>query len=322
MVFFSKALQKMPRMRASFAYHAKVIMDLVGDLELMQELAELGSFSAVGRRRGQAASSVARRLDRLELNLGERLFNRTPTGLFLSATGARKLVEARLLTAAAVAFLERSHPDGRLGGHLAVTAPSRLGQVCVGPVVADFLAQHPAVSIDLHLTDAVQDLDRDRIDLAVRIGGSTAEHHVIRRIANSLRVLVASPAYIEAQPPFVQVEQLNGCDGLMLGTAETWKLCDRTARTHLVRPRARLRCMAGDTLLAMAERGLGVALKSFWDVREAVAEGRLVQILADWSQADPTDVMIVMPDRRLLSPTLKAFSKSLESGLKRLLPKH
>ncbi|MDP3526106.1 MAG: LysR family transcriptional regulator [Hoeflea sp.] len=294
-------------------------MDLIGDLELMQELAELGSFSAVGRKRGQAASSVARRLDRLEIHLGERLFNRTPTGLFLSATGARKLIEARALTAAAAAFVEHSHPDGQLGGHLAVTAPSRLGQVCVAPVVADFLARHPAVSIDLHLTDMVQDLDRDRIDLAVRIGGITAEHHLIRRIADNHRVLVAAPGYLEARSPLAAVEQLNDCDGLMLGATESWKLRDRMRRVQSVHPRARLRCVAGDTLLAMAERGLGVALKSFWDVREAVAEGRLVHILPDWSQADPADIMIVMPDRRLLSPTLKTFSKSLEMGLKQLL---
>ena len=86
-------------------------MDLIGDLELMQELAEHGSFSAVGRCRGQAPSSIARRLDRLEDRLGGRLFNRAPTGLFLTDIGARRLSQARELTRAAAAFVE----PGRMG---------------------------------------------------------------------------------------------------------------------------------------------------------------------------------------------------------------
>ena len=294
-------------------------MDLIGDLELMQDLAELGSFSAVGRQRSQAASSIARRLDRLEAHVGERLFNRAPTGLFLTAAGARKLVDARDLTAAAAAFAERHEGSGQLRGHIVTTAPSQLGEVCIAPIVGSFLETHSAVSIDLHLTDAVQDLDRGRIDLAVRIGGTSESHHIIRRIANNRRTLVAAPSYVERRGPIAAVEDLDDCDGLLLGDAPSWQLLGPAGRTYLAKPRARLKCVSGDIVRTMCVAGLGVALKSYWDVQEALADGTLVEILPDWTQANPADVTIVMPDRRLTSPTLSAFRDVLEKRLKSML---
>ena len=106
----------------------------------------------------------------------------------------------------------------------------------MAPVFAAFLHAHPRVSIDLHLTDAVQNLDRDRIDLAVRIGSSGEDHHVIRRIADNHQLLVASPRYLERRP-IVCVEDLDVCDGLLLGNAPTWRLQGPNGRIHIARPR-------------------------------------------------------------------------------------
>lgn len=291
-------------------------MDLIGDLELMQDLAERGSFSAVARGRGQAPSSIARRLDRLEAYVGERLFNRAPTGLFLTDTGARKLRDARELTSAAAAFAERDGVDGILRGHIAVSAPARLGEVCVVPIVASFLDAHPKVSVDLHITDVVQNLDRDRIDLAVRIGAGADNHHVVRRIADNHRLLVASPSYLAQRPKIASPEDLDCCDGLFLDNAMTWRLQDLDGRIQFAKPRMRLKCVSGDAVLAMCVAGLGVALKSFWDVRRTLDDGRLVHILPNWKQASPANIMIAMPDRRLVSPTVRIFAKELERSMR------
>ncbi len=294
-------------------------MDIFGDLVLFEELAEHGSFSAVARMKGQAASSISRRLDRLESQLGQRLFNRAPTGLFLTAWGAHKLAEARTLTRAADSFLKNRDDSEALSGHIVVSAPSRLGMVAVAPVVADFLSENPGAALDLHLTDTIQDLDRDRIDMAVRIGGSAPDHYLIRRIAHNTRMLVASPGYLAQRQGFETVETLDECEGLILGSARTWTLRSRAGRLYNARPKARVTCVAGDALLALCEAGLGVALKSVWDVAPALGDGRLVRILPDWEQADTSDIMITMPDRRLQSPTLRAFEKRLEKHLKTLM---
>jgi len=293
-------------------------MDLLGDLVLFDELAEFGSFSAVARKRGQAVSSISRRLERLEAHLGQRLFNRAPTGLFLTAAGARKLAEARTVVRTANAFAESGESQGSLTGHIVISAPSRLGIVGVAPVVSDFLNENPRASIDLHLTDTFLDLDRDKIDLAIRIGGSTPDHYLIRRIANNIRVLVASPDYLSRNGPIDKVEALDECDGLMLGGSQVWKLKSGKGKTHAAKPKTRVRCIAGDVLLALCEAGLGVALKSAWDTEPLLRDGRLVRVLPEWQQADPSDIMLVLPDRRLLSPTLRAFEKRLAQHLKNL----
>lgn len=294
-------------------------MDLIGDLILMQELAEHGSFSKVGRLRGQAPSSIARRLDRLENHLNERLFNRAPTGLFLTAMGTRKLFEGRALTDTAESFINKDGENGNLSGHLVISAPSRLGETLIAQAVAQFLKTHPNVSIDLHFTDLVQDLERDKIDLSVRVGTQSPDHHFIRRIVENRRILVAAPTYLTGFSQIKSVTDLDAHNGLFLGRTLSWKLMKADMTTHVARPKARLRAVAGDVLLTMCKAGLGIALKSLWDVRLDLAEGKIVQVLPEWQQADPSDIVIVTPSQRLVSPTIKAFSKMLDDYLKRTL---
>ncbi len=294
-------------------------MDLIGDLILMQELAEHGSFSKVGRLRGQAPSSIARRLDRLENHLNDRLFNRAPTGLFLTASGTRKLFEGRALTDAAASFVNKDGENGSLSGHLVISAPSRLGETLIAQAVAQFLTTHPNVSIDLHFTDLVQNLERDKIDLSVCVGTQSPDHHFIRRIVENRRILVAAPAYLARFDQVKSVTDLDAHSGLFLGRTLSWKLMKSDMTTHVARPKARLRAVAGDVLLTMCKAGLGIALKSSWDVRRDLAEGEIVQVLPEWQQADPSDIMIVTPSRRLVSPTIKAFSRMLDDYLKRTL---
>ena len=141
---------------------------------------------------------------------------------------------------------------------------------------------------------------------------------MIRRIADNHRLLVASPRYLERRP-IVCVEDLDVCEGLLLGNAPTWRLQGPNGRIHIARPRGRLKCVSGDTLLAMCASGLGVALKSFWDMRRALDDGRLVHVLPEWAQGSPANIMIVMPDRRLVSPTLRALGAELERSLRAAL---
>lgn len=294
-------------------------MNLINDLILMQDLAEHGSFSKVGRLRGQAPSSIARRLDRLENHLNERMFNRAPTGLFLTAEGTRKLVEGRALTDAAASFVTKDGEGGILSGHLVISAPSRLGERVITQAVTQFLRTHPDASIDLHFTDLVQDLDLDKIDLSVRIGTHASDHHFIRRIVKNQRILVAAPAYLADFDEIIEPTDLDAHSGLFLGHTHSWRLVKTDMSTQTARPKARLRAVAGDVLLTMCKAGLGIALKSSWDVHKDLAAGTITQVLPEWQQADPSDIMIVTPSRRLVSPTVRAFSAMLEDYLKRTL---
>ena len=257
-------------------------MDLIGDLLLMQDLVEHGSFSKVGQLRGRAPSSIARRLDRLELHLNERLFNRAPTGLSLTDAGTRKLIECRALTDAAAQLVNKDGENGILKGHLVIASPSRMGETIVAPAVAQFLEKHQEVSVDLHFTDHIPNLDKDKVYLSIRSGAESPDHHYVRRIVQNKRILVASPAYLSNRPPIRNASDLNNHDGLFLGRTTTWTLNHHSGISVMVSPRPRLRAIAGDVLLAMCKAGMGITLKSTWDVRTDLVKGSIVQLLPEW----------------------------------------
>ena len=291
-------------------------MDLIGDLILMQELAEHGSFSKVGRIRGQAPSSLARRLDRLEAHLKGRLFNRAPSGLSLTVLGSQKLIEGRSVIEAADKLASRDGENGILTGHIVISAPSRLGETLVAPVVAQFLKIHPNASADLYFTDSIQNLEQDKVDLSVRVGTQSPDHHYIRRIVANKRILVASQTYLASHDPIQTVHDLNEHDGLLLGRTSSWSLINQDGAPHIAFPKQRLRAITGDVLLSMCKADLGIALKSTWDVRQDLDDGKIIQVLPEWHQAHPSDIMLVTPSKRLVSPTALEFNHMLTDHLK------
>ena len=296
-------------------------MNLLDDLEVFQELARHGSFSAVARLRSQAPSSIARRLDRLEAHLGRRLFNRVPKGLFLTQAGHRKLAQARELTVSAQAFEQDGDAGGRgpASGSVSLSAPAKLGEVCIAPLAARFLREHPQVCMDLHLTNAFQDLDLERIDIAVRIGAQAAEHYIMRKIAANRRILVAAPAYLKQAGRIASPEDLNRCDGLLSGQQSGWLLRNRNGRRVFARPRRRMGHFSGDVMAWMAAAGLGVALKSEWEVAGDLRSGRLQRILPGWEQADVPDIVLVTPSRRLVPRAVRLLGEAVETGLGEML---
>jgi len=292
-------------------------MDLVADLKLVLTLTRLNSLAGAGRELGVGTSSVARRLDTLEDRLGERLFNRTSQGVFLTQEGEARLASARHIVDVADEFMYKNcESDTRLAGLVRISCPAKFGEYCIAPVVATFLEQHPQVQIDLDLTNEVRDLDRDGIDLAVRIGRGAPDHTITRRIAPNQRILVASSDWAKMHSPIIGVESLNGIDALMLGVTTEWILRASDGTVSTVRPHRRFSNRSGDVVLTMCLAGLGVALKSAWEVQPLIKQGALKQILPGLIQNDSANIQILMPSRRFVPRRVRVFVAELETSLK------
>ena len=170
----------------------------ISDVEVFSAIAESGSLSAAARRLGLSPMTVSRRLATLEGELGVRLFHRTTRSVSLTAEGETFLPFATtLLEASEGARVSLKSNAGTASGVLKVTAPSVFGQSVIMPLIPDLLAEHPALRVDLTLSDSIVDIVGLGIDVAIRIATLRDSALIARPLAPNPRVLCASPAYLE-----------------------------------------------------------------------------------------------------------------------------
>lgn len=168
-------------------------------MQVFVEIAERASLTGAGKALGMSRAMVSRNLESLELWLGVRLLHRTTRRVSLTDAGIEALQRCRQMLelsseVQAVAGARRSAPRGRLR----ITASASFAQARLADVMAEFLALHPQVEIELLVQERAVNLVEDRIDLAVRIGNQLDESLVARRLGECRSVLCASPAYLAA----------------------------------------------------------------------------------------------------------------------------
>jgi len=170
-------------------------MDRLDAMSAFVAVCDAEGFAPAARRLGMSASAVTRLVAGLEDRLGVRLLQRTTRSVRLTEAGERYLQRARRILvevdeAEDIAQSERATPRGRL----VVTAPLLFGRMHVAPVLRRFLDDYPEVTAQLHLSDHVVNLVEEGVDLAVRIGMLEDSSLVARRLGQTRRLLVASPA--------------------------------------------------------------------------------------------------------------------------------
>jgi DNA-binding transcriptional LysR family regulator len=198
-------------------------------LPVFVEVVRQGSFTAAAAHLGLPKSTVSRRVARLERELGATLLARTTRQLRLTDAGADLYEEAApaldRLEAAARALSERQRTPR---GPLRVTAPVDLGHDPLGEMVASFVHRHPAVTVEMVLTNRVVDLVREGLDCAIRAGSVTDSSGLIaRRLGQSDLGLFASPAYVERRGVPERIEDLARHDCVLFraqGGRARWSL--------------------------------------------------------------------------------------------------
>lgn len=290
-------------------------MNFLDELRTFERIAHAGSLSAAARELRLAPAGVSKRLDDLEARLGVRLVHRSTRGLILTEEGVTVLEEARAVLDSADAletmFTERT---GVVTGRLNLSAPSRFGERYVVPAVADFLERHQDAEVSLRLNDRYQDLVSEGLDLAIRVGSSPDSPNFARRIAVSERIVCAAPDYLAKMGTPARPEELARHACLVLGNKDVWSFRQR-GRTSRVRVPARVRCYDGDVIADLCRRGLGVALKSVWDIFEDLDAGRLVPIFPQFEVEDDAGIFALLPGRRFVPPRVRAFIACLQATI-------
>jgi DNA-binding transcriptional LysR family regulator len=285
-------------------------MDRLKQIESFVSAALRGSLTAAARAEGIAPAVIGRRIDALEARLGVRLLVRTTRRLTLTNEGSAFLEDCqRLLADLASAEASVSAGGVKATGHLRVTAPAGFGRRHVAPLVPRFVAQHPEVSLSLHLADRVVDIVNEGFDCAVRVGELPDSSLVSLRLADNRRLCVAAPAYLErAGAPQAPAELArHACLVLSSDAGQTrgWAFRVDGGLVHL-RPSGRLDCSDGQVLHEWCLAGLGIAWRSTWEVEADIAAGRLLSVL-DAYAAPPNGIYAVYAQRKHLPLRVRSW---------------
>lgn len=284
-------------------------MDRLHELEVFVAVAEAGSFAKAGARLRLSPPAVTRAVAALEERLGARVFQRTTRSLAITEVGRRFLESARrVLADLEVAEREAVGDAAEPRGHLVVTASVAFGRSVLAPIVCGFLGEYPRVTASVLLVDRVVNLVEEGVDVAVRIGELPDSGLIARRVGAVRRTLVASPAYLAGRgtpssPSDLESHSLIAFTGLMPGRELRFG-SGKGATTVTVRPTLEI----NDAMAAIdaATMGQGITVALSYMVRDAIAAGRLLPVLADES-SPPRPVHLVHAHSRLVAPAIRAF---------------
>ncbi len=281
------------------------------DLVLFARVVDEGSFSRAAERLHLPKSTVSRRVAALEGQLGERLLLRTTRKLTVTDFGRAILEHAHhvaddVAAAASLAQTRQLAPTGRLR----VSMPGDLGNLVLAPVLAEFIRDYPAVSLEVDLSARFVDLVGENFDVALRMGDLRDDASLAaRRIAAFTVSLYAAPAYVERHGLPSEPEALMEHDALRVltrtGEPMPWVLTRDDQRWEGIPP-GRTTANSPELLMRMALAGAGIVVVNDHFALPHLDRGELVRILPDWRM--PTvNCWAVGPDRRLKPSRTRVF---------------
>jgi len=287
--------------------------DALQEMAVFAKVVAGGSLSAAARELGTSPAMVSRRLAALESRLGVRLVNRTTRTLNLTVEGSR-YYEACTRVLADIQEADAEVAAGRVEprGALKVALPASFGHQHVAPLVPKFAERYPKVELALSLSDRSVNVMDEGFDVAVCIADLRDSSLAARRLAPNRRVVCASPAYLTAHGTPRTPEELAKHNCLVVTDFNAnWEYKTRDGRSTSVRVQGRYACDNWEVLRQWALAGLGIALKSTWDVYRQLEEGSLVVVLPDYVFHSDVAIYAVYPHRRFLPAKTRVFIEFL-----------
>jgi DNA-binding transcriptional LysR family regulator len=290
--------------------------DRLQELSAFVRAAETGSFSRVARELAVSQPSISRMVARLEARLGVKLLLRTTRQVTPTDAGAAFLERARQVLGDLGDAEDAARGADSLRGMLRVAMPGALATREIIPRLPGFLALHPRLRLDLVISDGMDDLVAEGVDMALRLGRLADSGFGGRLLATVPRLAVAAPSYIAARGDPRSPAELSAHDCIVgpgLSGRRGWRFMRDGAATS-VAVEGRILVASAEGVIACATAGLGIAVASRWMCRAELASGALVAILSDY-RLDPVEVNAVYPGGRRPSLKIRAFSDYLAAAL-------
>lgn len=280
------------------------------ELAFFALLVQQGSLARAAREMGLTGPAISRRLALLEERLGVRLLARTTRRMHLTPEGELYLSEARRILGEIEALehtLSRTQEEPR--GLLRIQATFGFGRRQLAPAISDFVRRHPAVDIQLMLTDQPLSPGDPNFDVAIRFGEPPDARLIARKIAANQRLLLAAPDYLARRGQPTTPEDLAHHDCIVIREGNTafgtWTLC-AGKQCRNIKVNAKFSTNHGEVAVEWGLAGHGILLRSRWDTATDLQAGRLVHLLPDWV-GSPADIYAIYPQRLHLSAKVRLF---------------
>lgn len=282
-------------------------MTNLGDLDVFSRVIALGSMSLAAREMGLSPAVVSKRIKRLEERLGTRLLQRTTRQISLTEAGQGYYervigVLAGLEEAEAFAAGRAS----QVTGSLKISAPTSFGRMHIAPHLKPFMQAHPQLSLQLMLSDEFTDIVGGGYDMAIRINDPTDSSLVAKKLATVRRVLCASPDYLTEHGTPHTLDDLKHHHCVPAHNNESWRLVGPQGPINY-RPDGMLITNSSEVIREAVLAGLGIGLRSTWDVGAELKSGRLIQVLPAYEGSRHLSLSAVYPSRQFLPAKIRLF---------------
>ncbi|UHD46496.1 LysR family transcriptional regulator [Aureimonas altamirensis] len=279
--------------------------------DVFVSIVRCGGFRAAALERGVSSSALSQTMNALEEALGIRLLNRTTRSVSPTEAGQRLLERlAPALSDIRLAVAEIDELRDTPSGTLRINAPAPAVDHFLCPLTLDFMDAYPKVNIEIVSDAAVIDIVEQGFDAGVRFGRQLAQDMIALPIGPPLRyAIVASPVYIKTHGQPRVPHDLVGHECIKRrfpgGTLVNWQFA-KGGEDIEVTPTGRLTVSSAHNELQAALAGKGIAHIFDDYAKPHIRDGRLVELLSDWSPTLP-HWFLYYPSRRLPSATMRAF---------------
>lgn len=282
-------------------------------------VAEKLNFAQAASLVGVSASTLSRKVARLETFLGLRLLERTTRTVALTEAGQLYFEQCReilMRLEEADAMVSSFNTEPR--GLLRVSFPVAFGRLQLSDIMAQFMEKYPSVQIEANYTDRFVNLIEEGYNAVVRIGTLSDSSLIVRKIARNRRAIVAAPSYIAQygmpQRPADLANHNCLCFSRYARSGSTWAFA-RGEETEEVRVAGEFRSDSSEAIYETALRGAGIAMVARYICGNNLADGSLVQLMSDWTVSPESSVYIAYASNKHLVPKTRVFSDFLVEKL-------
>lgn len=294
-------------------------MSTFDNLETFVAAVRAGSFAGAARQLGLSPAMVGRRIQALEERYGARLIERTTRSQRLTVLGESFYAQAVAVLDAMAELdeLTRATP-GRLEGRVRFTGPATLGTHRLAAIVARFCEAHPAVTVEMNLSDRRADLVAEGFDFAVRVGELQSSSMIARQVGTYRLLVCAAPAYLAGRPEPRTPADLAGHSCLInlnMVPRGRWPFVSPAGETVVAEISGQLQIDNGEAQKAAALAGAGIVYLPVDLAADDIAAGRLVPVLPGW-QTLTLPIHLIHPSRRLVPRRVTALMDAIAAGLR------